>query len=265
MNKTAEAYVRKPQNVSVDEGIIKYFGAHPLKQFMRMKPIRCGFKVWIAATAEVELLCYQPYGGAATHIKDYGLGQGPNVLLSLALRFKLLQGTKVYVDNLFTSMDLLDNVGDRQWGVTGTLRQNQIIGILLPARKEAMKSMKRGEAKAVYCGDSTVVVWKDNQPVYMASNCDTPHPMGQCQRYCSTDKQYVPFPQPLMNSLYNKSMGGVDLVDNAEKNYAITTRVKKLYWSIYAWFLNILYGPGMAPLQGAHEGQTSTAAGGRPA
>ena len=33
--------------------------------------------------------------------------------------------------------------------------------------------------------------------------------------------------------------GGVDLLDNSEKNYAITTRVKKWYWSIYVWFLNV--------------------------
>jgi hypothetical protein len=239
LNKTAKAYVRQSQNVSVDEGIIKYFGPHPLKQYMKGKPHRFGYKVWILATAEGELLACQPYGGASTNIKDFGLGQGPNVVLGLSTQYKLLPGTKVYVDNLFTSMDLLDHMGDRQWGVTGTLRQNRIIGIPLPGKKEATRNMKRGEAEAVYSSDSTVIVWKDNQPVYMASNCDTLHPMGQCQRYSSKDKRYMPFPQPLMNHLYNRSMGGVDLVDNSEKNYAITTRIKKWYWCIYAWFLNI--------------------------
>jgi hypothetical protein len=86
--------------------------------------------------------------------------------------------------------------------------------------------MKRGEAKAVYTEDAVVLVWKDNQPVYMASNCDQVEPMGQCQRYNRTEKGYKPIPQPHLNMLYNRSMGGVDLLDNSQKNYAITTRVK---------------------------------------
>lgn len=77
------------------------------------------------------------------------------------------------------------------------------------------------------------------QPVYMASNCDSMEPMGVCQRYSAKDRCYMPYPQPFMNAQYNKFMGGVDLVDNSEKNYAITTRVKKWYWCLYTWFLNI--------------------------
>jgi hypothetical protein len=108
-------------------------------------------------------LACQPYGGSSTHIKDYGLGQGPNVVIGLSEQYGLLPGTRLYVDNLFTSLDLLDNMGDRRYGVTGTLRQNRIIGIPLENKKLAAKEMKRGDAKAVYTQDSTVVVWKDNQ------------------------------------------------------------------------------------------------------
>jgi hypothetical protein len=185
------------------------------------------------------MLACQPYGGAATHIKDYGLGQGPNVVLGLCEQFGLLPGSKVYVDNLFTSLDLLDNMGDRGYGVTGTLRVNRIHGIPLTGKKEAAKEYKRGEARAVYTKDATVVVWKDNQPVYMASNCDPMEPMGECERYSAKDHAYMPYPQPYLNSLYNSFMGGVDLLDNSEKNYAIVTRLKKWYWCLYTWFLNI--------------------------
>ena len=45
LNKTAKKYIKHPENVSVDEGMIKYFGPHPLKQFMRGKPVRFGYKV----------------------------------------------------------------------------------------------------------------------------------------------------------------------------------------------------------------------------
>ncbi len=45
-------------------------------------------------------------------IEEYGIGQGPNVVMSL--------------------------------GVTGTLRQKRIIGFPLPNKKQANKEMKRG-------------------------------------------------------------------------------------------------------------------------
>jgi hypothetical protein len=147
------------------------------------------FKVWILATAGSELLAYQPYGSASTHIKDFRLVKGPNIVLDLSTQFKLLPGMKVYVDNLFMPMDLLDHMKDQQWGVTGTLCQNQIIGIPLPGKKEDMRNMKKGETEVVYSNDNTVIVWKDNLPVYLASNCETLHPMGQ--RYSSKDKRYL--------------------------------------------------------------------------
>jgi hypothetical protein len=43
-----------------------------------------------------------------------------------------------------------------------------------------------------------------------------------------------------MNSLKNKSATRGDMVDNATtKKYAITGHIKKWYWFIYSWFLNI--------------------------
>lgn len=144
------------------------------------------------------------------------------------------------MDNLFTSTDLLDHMGDRQLGVTGTMRLNRIHGIPLTSKKDCEKNFERGQAQAVYSQDSAVILWRDNKPVYMASNFDELEPFSACQRYSKADKGYIDIPQPSINAKYNENMGGVDLVDNSEKNYAITARCKKWYWSIYAWFLNII-------------------------
>jgi Transposase IS4 len=237
LNKTAKQYVQHPERVSVDEGMVKYFGPHPLKQFIRGKPIRFGYKLWIMATPAGELLAVQPYAGATTHIPDFGLGQGPNVVMGLSLQYGLKPGTKICIDNLFTSMDLLDHMGEKGYGVTGTLRQNRIFGIPLPNKKDANK-MKRGEMKAVYTEDAVVAVWKDNQPVYMASNCDGVEPLTTCKRFNRAEKGYTSVPQPKLNSDYNTNMGGVDLFDNGTKNYAIIIRLKKWYWCMYTWFLS---------------------------
>ena len=45
LNKAAKLYVQHPERVAIDEGVVKYFGPHPLKQFMKGKPHRFGYKV----------------------------------------------------------------------------------------------------------------------------------------------------------------------------------------------------------------------------
>jgi hypothetical protein len=49
------------------------------------------------ASSTGELLACQPYGGSTTNIPDYGLGQGPNVIMGLSEQYGLLPGSKVYI------------------------------------------------------------------------------------------------------------------------------------------------------------------------
>mgnify|MGYP002654938911 CR=1 FL=1 len=88
-----------------------------------------------------------------------------------------------------------------------------------------------------YSGEICVVQWKDNKAVYLASNCFSPEPLGAVSRYHKSERAYKNVPIPRLILEYNSHMGGVDLLDNAVKNYAITTRVRKWYWAIYSWFL----------------------------
>ncbi len=45
LNRAAKTYMRQSREVSVDEAMVKYFGPHPLKQYMKGKPCRFGYKV----------------------------------------------------------------------------------------------------------------------------------------------------------------------------------------------------------------------------
>jgi len=97
LNNSAKALVTQTECVSINEGMIKYYGPNSLKQRIVGKPIRMGYKMWILATSEGQLLAVQPYAGAATHLRDYGLGQGPKVVMALSVDYGLLPGTQVIV------------------------------------------------------------------------------------------------------------------------------------------------------------------------
>jgi len=189
--------------------------------------------------AKGELLWCQPYAGQKTLIQDQGLGQGPNVVLGLCQQYELRPGSVVSCDNLFTSMDLLDHMAENGWGVTGTMRQNRLVGLPLPSKKDAAKEMKRGSYKSIYDGANCLTVWMDSQPVYIASNVSGVDPAGTCERFSPKEKAYVPIPCPRLVLEDNKGMGGIDLINQTVKKYCVATRLKKWYWPLYSWFLGV--------------------------
>ena len=71
---------------SVDESMVPYFGNHGSRQFIYGKPIRYGFKVWAICTSDGAALHLEPYCGKSNRIHDFGLGQGPNVVLNCRKR-----------------------------------------------------------------------------------------------------------------------------------------------------------------------------------
>ncbi len=239
LNKTANLFVTLTEFSCVDEAKAKYFGPNPLKQFLRGKQTRFGYKIWVLATAGGELLACEHYAGARTLLPDFGLGKGPNVVYWLVEKFGLEPGSKVACDNLFTSIDLLDHMSNKEIGIVGTLQVNRTNGLPLVTKKECEKNMERGDYLAVYSEDKAIVFWKDNKPVFLASNCFAVEPKGKASRYFGQAKgrKNVPCPKVVME--YNKHMGGVDLMDSSKKNYAIQTRVRKWYWALYNWFLNV--------------------------
>jgi hypothetical protein len=62
------------QNLSHDETMIKYFGKSGLKQSIRNKPIRFGFKAWCLCTVSGYIVVFDLYQG-----KVVGLNKAENV------------------------------------------------------------------------------------------------------------------------------------------------------------------------------------------
>ena len=95
------------------------------------------------------MLWVEPYCGACTNLPDYGLGQGPNVVLGLTDASGLPPGTKIYMDNLFTSLPLLDKLSEKGIGGTGTLRANRLGPIPLTKKAEVEAQWDRGDLEVL--------------------------------------------------------------------------------------------------------------------
>ena len=157
LNQKLEVF-QNSESISVDESMIPYFGFHGAKQYMKGKPHKFGFKVWVASSPNgVPLFC-EPYAGASTEMPDNGI----------ITRLGLDAGHKVYADNYFMSPALLQWCTVKHIGLTGTLRKNRLKDVPYPpveAAEGCYKSVVDREKNIIY------TAWQDRKCVLAASNC----------------------------------------------------------------------------------------------
>ena len=67
----------------------------------------------------------------------------------------------------------------------------------------------------------TAVRWKDNKVVNALSTFTGNEPVQQAKRYCHKEKKRIEINQPNIINAYNKSMGGVDRMDQNIATYMI--------------------------------------------
>ena len=216
---------------SIDEAMIAFKGRSSLKQYMPLKPIRRGFKVWVRADGITGFVSeFQVYLGKQGSVEE-GLGARVVKDLTKGLANK---NHHVYFDNYFTSLPLLtDLLADGIYGC-GTIRSNR--KWLPEDMSEAIKSLKnRGDIQVRQCGELVVTLWKDTKVVMMASTNAQPNKIEKVKRKLKTgERKEVDCPNSV--SLYNKYMGGVDRNDQTRNYYHVRTKCRKSY-KYFFWFL----------------------------
>ena len=234
INNTAKDFFPQPKEMSVDEMMIRYFGRHSDKQFIRNKPVRFGYKMWAICASKGYIVHVEPYCGACTQLPVFAMGQGPDVVAGLVTKGGVTSGAQLFFDNLFTSLPLLQWLSQKGIGGTGTLRNNRVFSTPLPEAKKLEKK-ERGYSVAFWTDDQCYVGWNDNKGVMMASNtCSSAHG-GQVKRYSKAKKANVMVDQPQIIQNYNSFMGGVDLVDQQVALYRPTIKKKKWWFPVLTW------------------------------
>ena len=95
------------KNIAVDEAMIKFQGRSALKQYMPMKPIKRGIKVWVLGDSTNGYFSrFQVYTGRQMN-REVGLGEHVVRTLTDHLKHK---HHHVFFDNFFTSVHLLEQL-----------------------------------------------------------------------------------------------------------------------------------------------------------
>ncbi|CAK1592870.1 unnamed protein product [Parnassius mnemosyne] len=227
------------ENISIDESMVKYYGHHPSKQFIRGKPVRFGYKNWVAASSTGYCYKFDLYCGKSLDSSDEPLGT--RVVKSLLSKLDTdPKNHKVFFDNFFTSCNLLFDLRNLGYCATGTVRENRTKKCPLAAIKEMKKKERAAFDYSFDINNELLLVrWKDNSVCTIATNYDYFEPMGTVKRWCPEMRQKTDVRIPLLFENYNKGMGGVDELDQSISLYRIGIHGKKWWWVLFTYLLDM--------------------------
>ena len=220
------------KNVSVDEAMIPFKGWSTLKQYMPMKPVKRGIKVWLLADSSNGYISnFQVYTRKRGDNIQKGLGA--NVVKTLTKPY-VNTYQHVYFDNFFTGVDLLCDLEASGLYGCSTIRSYRkgFPQQLKPVVKKGLK--ERGESKTFQSCNLTVTAWQHNKTVTLAATNSDPTVEEQVMRKKDGTSIVVRSPQPVV--LYNINMGGVDHNDQLRGYYHVRLKSHKIYKYIF-WFL----------------------------
>ena len=220
---------------SIDEGMIGFRGRVNYLQYMPLKPIKRGIKIFIRCDSETGYMNqFDVYLGKAGEDDASENGFCFDIVdkLTKPIRYKY---HRVFFDNYYTSIPILVHLHKHGIYSCGTLRGNK--RLQPPEVKQAKKSWKRG--RYITFQDSklpvlTCTAWKDVKLVRMASTMSKPYVLTTALRRVKADLIRVQSPHCVAQ--YQKYMRGVDLFDQYRAKYKVG-RFGKKCWRYIFWFL----------------------------
>ncbi|XP_071490890.1 piggyBac transposable element-derived protein 4-like [Diadema antillarum] len=208
--------------VSVDEGMIRFFGRLSFKTYNPQKPAKYGMKAYKVCDQSGYTWKFQLYTGKSNY--RWRNHRGLVALVMSMLTGLLHQGRKVFMDNFYTSPTLFLALFRCSTNACGTVRANRR-NMPNELNKNSAK-LRVGESLFMKGKELLGMIWRDKRVFAMLS---TMHD----NQFADTGKQDrrtgENIRKPKMVIDYNKHMGSVDVSDFLTGRYADLRRSLKWY------------------------------------
>ena len=228
--------------LSVDEQVIPFKGKHSLKTYNPKKPKKWGYKAFVLCDAKGITYNFFIYSGATEKVDGFAdCGASGNVVLKLIRVVPRDMSYRLFYDNYFSGLLLQVTLEKQGIHSLSTVRSNRLKGAQLQSDKEMKK--KRGTfqelCSQVHDVELRVVKWYDNKPVHLLTTYASAQPTSEVERWDRSKKESIKIQCPSTILQYNKSMGGVDLLDCLIALYRTKIRSKKWYHRIMYHFVDM--------------------------
>ena len=122
---------------AIDEAMVPFKGQSSLKQYIPLKPVRRGFKIWMRADSTNGYICnFSVYTGKEESAEK-GLGEKVVKKLSRPLA---CGNYHIFFDNFFSTVNLFDDLLEDGIYACGTFRRDRRKGV-----PQAIKEVKLGK------------------------------------------------------------------------------------------------------------------------
>ena len=238
----------------IDRQVMKFKDRFGIKQYIKSKPIKWGFKSWFYFSSKSGYLYQMDIYLGRQQTPEFSLGLGEEVVLQLTKDLEQWFCT-VYFDNFLNSPKLIEKLFQKGIYSVGTVRANrkQMVNMIND------KQTKRGDCEFPFSGNTMACKRMDTRSVLLLSYAfEGMNDILSVQRrqkrlklrtqplnpFLSSEliicHSFLPFihssvPCPKVVKLYNSGMGEIDLMDQRTAAYRLDRK------SSVRFYLRILF------------------------